>query len=266
MTQQVLTSVLVTGLLTLGGCNNPERERHHPLLLQNTTEKVYERSVGKCDHPDSVCAQVTLRYLEFGGSLSAVVRDSLTSAMRATAFAPVEGCGGGGTPEAVAEGFLGSFESMRSDLPEMAVRWSLERSATVEADTLGIGTIAFEEGSYSGGAHPNSFLNYQVFDLVNGRRLSLVDIVKPGKLDELNAVAEEEFRDLLQLGKTDNLDSAGFWFPNHRFSVNSNFCVSTSGLVILFNPYEIAPYAAGPIELDIPYERLRTILDFGHTR
>jgi hypothetical protein len=262
MMKRHLTVVLLLALLLMiGGCRGSRREQSYPTLSNNFTEASFERSAGRCDNPDSACARVTLHYLIFGEGLSAPVRDSLNAAMRERLFTAPEEGQEGGTPEAVAEGFLRSFQDTRNEMPEAMTGWSLERSATVAGDTFGLATIEFEEGIYTGGAHPNSHRAYRVFDLVSGRTLTLAELVKPGMQENLNAIAEQEFRDLQQLGAQDNLDSAGFWFPDNRFHISSNFCVSSSGLVIHFNQYEIAPYAFGPIELTIPFEKLGTILE-----
>ena len=41
---------------------------------------------------------------------------------------------------------------------------------------------------------------------------------------------------------------------------NNNFAITRDGLIYYFNPYEIAPYVAGIIQVRVPYEELRLIL------
>ena len=43
---------------------------------------------------------------------------------------------------------------------------------------------------------------------------------------------------------------------------NGNFLLSEEGIVYIFNQYEIAPYAAGVIELTIPWDEVSDILKF----
>lgn len=64
-----------------------------------------------------------------------------------------------------------------------------------------------------------------------------------------------------QLGPDDDLGSAGFWFENNKFSLNDNFLILDSGLVFYYNNYEITAYAFGPTELEIPYTKIKTLVD-----
>jgi hypothetical protein len=41
----------------------------------------------------------------------------------------------------------------------------------------------------------------------------------------------------------------------------NNFCITKKGILFLYNPYEIAAYAMGEIELFIPFEELKTVVN-----
>ena len=57
-----------------------------------------------------------------------------------------------------------------------------------------------------------------------------------------------------------SLRDAMFTFEGDRFRLNSNFGVGSNGLIVEFNPYEIAPYAAGPTSITLGWSAVRSLL------
>ena len=41
----------------------------------------------------------------------------------------------------------------------------------------------------------------------------------------------------------------------------SNFCITPKGILFLYNPYEIAAYAYGEIELFIPFSEIKSVVN-----
>ena len=107
---------------------------------------------------------------------------------------------------------------------------------------------------YSGGAHGMPYWIPHTFDLHTGEELGLPFFV---------ANAEEEFKDIVteQFIKMYDVDPELYWdgaVETVRESVDfeSPFYLKEEGLVIYFGPYELAPYAAGFVEILVPYEDL----------
>ena len=42
-----------------------------------------------------------------------------------------------------------------------------------------------------------------------------------------------------------------------------HYCWRADRLELVFNAYDVGPYAAGPFEVDVPYERLKSLLRAG---
>ena len=136
--------------------------------------------------------------------------------------------------------------------------------------TLGVATddflsVQFQIGSYyAGAAHPNHNTSVINFDLRRGRMLSLADLFKPAA-DYLRAISDYCISDLKRQAKKDGPDSmltddqieegASATLENYR-----SWLMTREGLVITFDPYQVAPYAAGPQSVAIPYAALKGIL------
>ena len=97
-------------------------------------------------------------------------------------------------------------------------------------------------------------------DLKTAKQIALSDIFIEGYEKKLNEIAEKIFRQLYEVPRRQNLESAGYWFENNRFRLNENFSLGRTGITFQFNQYEIAPYAAGAPELFIPWVK---IMDLG---
>ena len=111
-----------------------------------------------------------------------------------------------------------------------------------------------QEYEYSGGAHGMPYWIPHTFDLHTGDELSL---------DFFVANEEEDFKEIVteQFIKMYDVDPELYWddavgVVKGTVGFNSPFYLKEDGLVIYFGPYELAPYAAGFVEIVVPYENL----------
>lgn len=108
---------------------------------------------------------------------------------------------------------------------------------------------------YLGGAHPNTYLDTVNVDLKTGRILSLGDMFKTGSdyLTRLNKLVEKQAAENQDKGYFDKIEITG----DENFYINDN-----AELVIVYPPYDVAPYAAGIVEFPIPVSQLADIFNF----
>lgn len=122
-------------------------------------------------------------------------------------------------------------------------------------------SIRFYNYEFTGGAHGSEEVNFRTYDLKTGKRLSYNDIFKPDYqyLTTLWRNAEPQvlvaYKQRGWAGDAFSLDwvreGAGPNTGNYR-----NFYLTNNGLVIYFGQYQVAPYAAGTVEVPIKYEKL----------
>jgi hypothetical protein len=121
-------------------------------------------------------------------------------------------------------------------------------------------SFKFDFSFYSdGAAHPglNSItLNY---DLGQGRELALDDLFVPDSL-YLEVISRYCLAELQKQPYSDSffLDGAQPTLENYR-----NWNITADGLVITFDEYQVAPYAAGPQTVVVPYGELADFIDPG---
>ncbi|MEO0340566.1 MAG: DUF3298 and DUF4163 domain-containing protein [Bacteroidota bacterium] len=134
--------------------------------------------------------------------------------------------------------------------------WELDCSSEVTYSNQVLFSVSLNSYRFTGGAHPNTLTAMFNFELDKGKLLSVEDIV----LDygSFKNIAEEVFRFEKQIESDVPLQEAGFFIES--FQLSTNFAFTQEGIKLYYNPYEIAPYAAGITEIVIPYSRLEGIL------
>jgi hypothetical protein len=121
-------------------------------------------------------------------------------------------------------------------------------------------SFAYNWTIYEGGAHPNSGKFYFVLDKNTGKKVSYKSLMK-GHETEFLSIAETEFK--IQSGIKENEKIYDlYWFKDGQFQLTDNYAFTTEGLIFSYNPYEIAPYSFGIIELTLPYEKIENLITF----
>lgn len=116
------------------------------------------------------------------------------------------------------------------------------------------------ESSYSGGMHPNHNACAVNYDLTTGKALKLRHILTAdASADKLTSLICSVLAQ-----KADILFSDYALCVEDRFAgdfgADEQWYLSDNGLCFFFSPYEIAPYNAGTIIAELPYEALTGIL------
>lgn len=109
---------------------------------------------------------------------------------------------------------------------------------------------------YLGGIHPAHTIDTITFDYELDRVISLSDFFKKdsGYLEMLSELSEKAlFEKYPELEFAFNTPSfrKGFEPVEENFS---SWALTDSGLVIFFPEYQVAPFAAGTLDIEIPYE------------
>ncbi len=202
----------------------------------------------KCDYP-------LFEHSPAGDSINAAILKTIAANTLSTEKQPVPA-----TIGEVAAAFVEAGEESMRDEKQHAWPWEAQVSADVLLNQPGIVTVSIFSYTFTGGAHGMSTTRYLVFDTQSVRQLALHDLFKPGFKKTLDRMIERRFRQMrgLKPGEPLNGEKGGLF--DNRISHTGNFAVTGSGIRFLYNQYDIAPYAAGPIEIELPFGELIDIL------
>ena len=117
---------------------------------------------------------------------------------------------------------------------------------------------------YSGGSHPNSVQVAYNLDIANQRVLRLEDIIEEKGAPELARMVREGVDEKFAV-----IDGGNGLFEDYSDTIANSMLygnmtaywyLNDTGLVIFYNQYELGPYAAGIIKVELPYADLEGIL------
>lgn len=120
-------------------------------------------------------------------------------------------------------------------------------------------SILFEDFAYLGGAHPGTYYVALNYDTTAAKVLTLADLFEPGAdylglvsslcIAELQTRSDMMFPDFATSGAAALQENYQVW------------AVTPQGLLVVFQEYQVAPYAAGAQSVLLPYDALAGLLD-----
>lgn len=142
-------------------------------------------------------------------------------------------------------------------MPDFEQTWEKNSDMNVVSNQNDILTLSYSNNGFSGGAHGYQNVFYKNFDLKSGKVIQLSDIFIDLNKVDWNKNLIENFNKLdFGMGEKSN---SGLLFEN-KIPVNNNFFFDGKNITFTYNQYEIAPYAAGIIQIPIPFSELKPYL------
>jgi hypothetical protein len=137
------------------------------------------------------------------------------------------------------------------DMSTEALNWYYSEAFAYNAGNSKLAVISREWEYYTGGAHGMRSRDYYVFSLGDQRQLALNDILRDEARPALDRLVEAALRKLMEIPDWIPLSEQGF-FKNSPEKLE-DFFLNPQGLGFQWDPYEIANYSMGIIEIVIPY-------------
>jgi hypothetical protein len=234
-------------------CTTQKEKKETPISFEIKTFRV--ESQGGCKSDTVACAYFEVTYPEFSGidsSVAKIIRQRIDAAVSL------------GNPESqglsmqqIGKVFIQDYDDFKSEIPDAFGGWHYTAKVDVEVLTDSLLSLSINDEYYTGGAHGGSGVYFINLNPRTGHEFTLDNLLKPGYNDALTNLGNKIFRQTRQLADTASLSDHYFEFPEDKFQLNKNYGFKKEGVVFFYNSYEIAPYAAGPTEILIPYEELK---------
>lgn len=120
----------------------------------------------------------------------------------------------------------------------------------------GLLSVQYTESTYfTGAAHPNSVTLVTNYDLNKGKVLALADLFKSGS-NYLQTLSDYSLNVLKQHVQIIEAEGAAPKADNY-----SRWNLDEKGLIITFDPYQVAAYVYGPQRIFVPYSQLKSIIN-----
>jgi len=238
--------ILLIGISFFWGCNS------HPDFVLTPVE-FSQQDLALCK--TGPCPTIVINYLKAEGSdaIASNINEQIQEYLVSTIHV-------GEDPHKLAENlvvaankFVTVFRSDKSTF-ELDVNYEANLDVTESFENEHMIGLELKSYLYTGGAHGYGSVNFKNIDKKTGESLSSSDLFV--NIDSITSFVEARFREKNQIPEDSAINSNGFWFEDDVFYLPNDIGFLKDGIVVLYNAYDIASYADGPIELFIPYADL----------
>jgi hypothetical protein len=233
-------------------CDSKNEKKETPISFDLKTFRV--ESEGGCKADTLPCAYFEVTYPEFAGLDSAVTNLVAKEIDASVSMGNPEA--EGQTMKQIGEGFIQDYQEFKTEIPDGFGGWHYTAKVNVEVQTDTLLSLSVNDEYYTGGAHGGSGVYFININPKTGQQFTLNNLLKPGHEEPLREAGNKIFRQVRALADTAAFSENAIEFPEDKFTLNKNYGFKKEGIVFFYNSYEIAPYAAGPTEVLIPYADL----------
>ena len=114
--------------------------------------------------------------------------------------------------------------------------------------------------SYAGGAHGNTIVRNCVFDCQHLKPLSLGHLFMSIALDKVNELLRHKLMSQYGCTTVEEMTEKTDFFNVADLSATDNFLIDANGVTWTYDPYEIAPYSMGTINISLSWLEVRQLL------
>jgi|LSQX01.3.fsa_nt_gb hypothetical protein len=124
----------------------------------------------------------------------------------------------------------------------------------------GLLSVVNELYEYTGGAHQTTYWRSETFDLETGQKLALSDIFTGSKDEILESIYQLVLDQIEEQKGTDEF----YYFDDYADNVRKyyeeeDFFLTADGIIFYYQPYAIAPHAAGLPMFKLPFDEAKTL-------
>jgi len=231
------------------------------LIGPHTGDERVQENIGTCD--PAPCIRVAIDPVPtLPQDLSPELKALITTDVRGVLFAPIEADEAQQSDDVLMKELKARYEEFAyggfSDVP---IEWELTRTATILYQNPDVLSIDIHSEGYVGGAHGFADRTLLTYDVKRGKRLTIADLIDPSSEGIFQRVVEAQFRRAREIPHGESLSQAGYFVtPGEPILIPENFAITPGGLVLQYNPYEVAPWSYGPTEIVVPLEAFEGVL------
>ncbi len=241
-------------VLIFAGCKEDKQDKKTvPLKFQK--ESIIKKAGVHCDTAEYDCSVITLDVIRASGAseVSAEINRNLDEHL--IKLITSEEDTGVKNLDELSEKFLNEYRQASESFEEEPP-WEAYVNENIYLRNEAIVSIGITTEIFSGGAHGYKTLTFVNFNPETG------EVYTPGDIftEDFLSFVEQRFRQEQDIPENDNINSTGFWFEDDEFRLPENIGFSEEKVILVYNSYEIAPYAAGDIVMEISIEEAQPFM------
>lgn len=159
--------------------------------------------------------------------------------------------------EAIAS-FKNGFLELKEMYPDESLGWEAKINGELTYEDAAIVTIKIDSYIFTGGAHGQSTTRFLNFDKKKSVQIETSSLFEEDP--KLLTYVESKFRSQEKIPEGSSINSTGFMFENNEFYLPESIGYTKEGIQLLYEEYEVASYAEGPVVLLLPYHEVEPFL------
>ena len=161
-----------------------------------------------------------------------------------------------GSLEELAQLFIDDYETSAEEYQEYDIPWEASVEGRLVHQSPELISLEYKIGLFTGGAHGYTSVSFLNLNPDTGEVFSNKDLFTP----DFKNYAEKLFRKKNGIPEEGPINSTGFFFEDDSFQLPKNIGFLKNKVILRYNPYEVASYAEGGIQLEIPLEEVETFI------
>lgn len=230
------------------------REGSMPISIKN-----FKQSHGNCDKDN--CVEINFVYPQIESELAAApFREAFNKTVNQALVQSlaIEAISDTATLDKAAQQAIEEYKSAaKSGSAGILAHWNYDSGVDVICNQNSVLSVELAFYSYTGGAHGAHYAQYVNYNLQTGKPITLNSDFEPHAAKALTSLLLDKAKK--SFGVTSFAD-IGFLIKEEEFVPTDNIKIMPNGISFHYNPYEIASYAMGHIELYVPFSEIKTML------
>lgn len=152
--------------------------------------------------------------------------------------------------------FNTEFLNFKTNFPDSSQKWEAFIDGEVTYRSQDVICIAINSYLDTGGAHGNTSIKFFNFNPQTGKLYSKTELIND--IDGLSKMIEDSLKKEVKSNSDEPIED---FFFGENFQLPESIGFSDEGLIVLYNPYEIASYSQGIIEFTIRFDDVNSLLN-----
>ena len=237
-------------IVLLAGCKNEDEELHFEEFF------IEEVSETACNSEEENCAFISIHtpFAKPVGPRSKTINQNIEEHI--LGLVDYQEMQNIGSLEELAQRFIDDYEASAEEFQEYNIPWEASVEGRIVYQSAELISLEYKVGLFTGGAHGYTHVSFLNLNPETGEVFSNKDLFTAG----FNNYAEKLFRKRNNIPEDDPINSTGFFFEEDNFQLPKNIGFLKNKVILRYNPYEVASYAEGGIQLEIPLEEVEEFI------
>lgn len=213
----------------------------------NDADSLYIRAIDYYDESEDSSTVIEITYPKVYGLNDQQIEDNINAVLEDEFLKSIE--------------WYHEFIAVLDSFPTMeytaGMFFSFETGFDIKLLNEKILSLVLNHYEFTGGAHGNYYSIGYTFDLQSGELLTLESVISKESIPFITRLCEAK---ILEIYEASSLTEAGMFEDHIEINSEQDFFLLEDALIFQFDPYEIAPYVMGNIEVEIPFDEISEFL------